>query len=193
VDWALPEEAVRGATAIEFSWVGETARHVGSVVHRWLQRIAEDGRRGWDKPRIEGMRARLREELAMRGIPDLELDAAAARAADALANALEDERGRWLLGPQNEARNEYRITAVIDGERRNLVIDRTFLDAQGRRHIVDYKTSSHEGADLEGFLDQERERYRAQLERYARAFSGGPARLGLYFPLHSGWRDWDPE
>ena len=28
--------------AIEFSWAGETARRIGTVVHRWLQRIGED-------------------------------------------------------------------------------------------------------------------------------------------------------
>jgi hypothetical protein len=61
-------------------------------------------------------------------------------------------------------------------------------DANGERWIVDYKTSSHEGADPEGFLDRERERYAAQLARYARA-AGGGHRLGLYFPLLRGWRE----
>ena len=131
-----------------------------------------------------------RDELAMRGIPESELDAAAARVMAALANSLEDERGRRSLGPQAQARNEFRITALIDGERRNLVIDRTFVDADGRRRIVDYKTSSHEGADVESFLDQERERYRAQLERYAVALAADESDLGLYFPLLSGWREW---
>ena len=98
-------------------------------------------------------------------------------------------RGRWLLGPQREARNEYAITAVIDGERRNLVIDRTFVDAEGRRWIADYKTSAHEGADLEAFLDSERVRYEKQLARYAIALDE-EAELGLYFPLLSGWRHW---
>jgi hypothetical protein len=58
---------------------------------------------------------------------------------------------------------------------------------------VDYKTSSHEGAGLEAFLDREQERYRAQLERYAalmRRLGPEPVRLGLYFPLLAGWRDW---
>ena len=102
------------------------------------------------------------------------------RVATALANALADPRGRWLLGPQRDANNEYRLTAVIDGERRNLVIDRSFTDRDGKRWIVDYKTSGHEGADVEGFLDREQERYRAQLARYAagararRAGDAGP-------------------
>jgi hypothetical protein len=64
------------------------------------------------------------------------------------------------------------------------------------RWIVDYKTSSHEGAGLDAFLDNERERYRPQLERYAslvRALGPEPIRLGLYFPVLSGWREWGAE
>jgi ATP-dependent exoDNAse (exonuclease V) beta subunit len=74
-----------------------------------------------------------------------------------------------------------------------VVIDRTFIDASGVRWIVDYKTSRHEGAGLDAFLDSERERYRPQLERYAtlmRKLAPEPVRLGLYFPLLGGWREW---
>jgi len=190
VNWVSLQDEGRVGEQIEFSWVGETARHIGSVVHRWLQRIAEDEMQGWDRARLEKMRKAFRNELGMRGIPETEIDAATARVVAALATSLEDERGRWLLGPQKEAKNEFRITALIDGERRNLVIDRTFIDSDGKRRIVDYKTSGHEGADVEGFLDQERERYRDQLERYALALGEHQTSLGLYFPLLSGWREW---
>jgi len=74
------------------------------------------------------------------------------------------------------------------------VFDRTFVDAEGVRWIVDFKLSRHEGADKEAFLDAERERYRDQLEKYARAMHGmdqRPVRLGLYFPLLRGWREWE--
>ncbi len=190
VKWDAPQEVEGAGDDIEFSWVGETARHVGSVVHRWLQRIADDELDGWDPARVERMRRTFAAELTMRGIPETELSGAAERIVEALTRTLQDSRGRWLLGAQREARNEYRITALVDGERRNLVIDRTFVDAHGRRHIVDYKTSSHEGGEPEGFLDSERERYRQQLERYAIALGAGDVDLGLYFPLLSGWRAW---
>jgi ATP-dependent exoDNAse (exonuclease V) beta subunit len=190
VNWTSLQDEDRVGEQIEFSWVGETARHIGSVAHRWLQRIAEDEMQGWDRARLEKMREAFRGELGARGIPETEIDAATTRVVAALANSLEDPRGRWLLGPQKDAKNEFRVTALIEGERRNLVIDRTFVDSEGRRRIVDYKTSGHEGADVAGFLDQERERYRRQLERYALALGADESDLGLYFPLLSGWREW---
>jgi ATP-dependent exoDNAse (exonuclease V) beta subunit len=189
--WSAPKDSERSQDEIEFSWVGETARHVGSVVHRWLQRIAEDEMNGWSRARVEKMRNAFRDQLAAHGVEEKELAAAAERVGRALANSLDDPRGKWLLGPQSEARNEYRLTAVVEGERRNLVIDRTFTDSDGKRWIVDYKTSGHEGTDVQDFLDRERVRYSVQLERYARALGGEEqASLGLYFPLISGWREW---
>src|SRR4029079_13089142 len=150
VRWRPAGEA-RIVDGLEFSWVGDTARRIGSVVHRRLPRIAGEEARGWNRARIEKERSALRRELAARGVADSELDRAVERAAIALAQALEDERGRWLLGPQRAARNEYRISAWIDGVRRRLVIDRCFEDTEGRTWIVDYKTSGHEGADVEAF------------------------------------------
>ena len=187
--WEAPPET-RAYDEIEFSWVGDTARRVGSAVHRWLQRIAEDEAKGWDGARIERERAAIRKALAARGVPERDLERACDRVIAALSASLEDSRGRWLLGPQRNARNEYRISTATGGVRQMLVIDRVFEDAEGRTWIVDYKTSSHEGSDLDRFLGQEEDRYRAQLERYAAALGRPDARRGLYFPLLKGWREW---
>jgi ATP-dependent exoDNAse (exonuclease V) beta subunit len=76
-----------------------------------------------------------------------------------------------------------------------MVIDRTFIDSDGTRWVVDYKTSTHEGAALEAFLDNEQQRYREQLERYAALVSRlgpEPVKVGLYFPLLRAWREWLP-
>lgn len=67
-------------------------------------------------------------------------------------------------------------------------------DGQGIRWIIDYKTGSHEGSDINAFLDSEQNRYRGQLERYAALMQqwdkAHTIRLGLYFPLIGGWREW---
>src|SRR5690606_35664157 len=110
--WNAPADAVRVQYALEFSWAGGTARHVGTVVHRWLQRIAEDGAAAWDGPRIGAQMPAIRAALAAQGVGDGELDDAAARASRALANCIADERGRWILGRQDQARSEWRLTGV---------------------------------------------------------------------------------
>ena len=189
VAWSSgPEE--RSQSEIEFSWVGDTARRVGSVVHRYLQRIAEDEAKDWSRKRIEAEKPAIAAALAARGVVEAQIDAATARVMQALTGALTDKRGLWLLGPQRKASNEYRLSTLVDGVHRMLVIDRLFEDDVGDTWIVDYKTSEHQGADLERFLDEEKKRYRPQLERYAVATGNEGARRGLYFPQHKGWREW---
>ena len=184
--------------SIEYSWAGEAARLVGNVVHRWLQRIAMEGVENWDVARIEVLRNTFRSQLVACGMVShgSEMNTAIDRVMVALTHAVSDPRGRWLLGPQQDARSELRITAISGEAYLDHVIDRTFRDKNGQRWVVDYKTSSHEGADVEGFLNREQERYRFQLDRYAtlmRTLDGQPVRRGLYFPLLKGWREWGDE
>lgn len=198
VRWSALQHITPVQGDIEYSWVGETARRIGSVVHRWLQRIAEDEVKNWSMARIQLLRDTFKYQLVACGMDynDGDTDVAVGRVITALAHAVDDTRGQWLLGPQQNVRNELRMTAVIDGMYVNVIIDRTFCDAEGQRWVVDYKTSSHEGTDLDGFLDREQERYRFQLDRYAavmRLLDGRPVRRGLYFPLLKGWREWGDE
>ncbi|MGE3425027.1 MAG: UvrD-helicase domain-containing protein, partial [Dehalococcoidia bacterium] len=183
VEWKVVEEG-REEEPIEFSWVGETARHVGTVVHRWLQRIAEDELRGWDKERIEGLVPQFRQDLERKGVQTSEIEMAAGLVKTALVNTIEDERGRWILGPHQEAWTEYRFRTR---EGRRLVADRRIREEGGEEWVIDYKTSRHEGADVEGFLDRERERYAAQLKQYSEHL--GNAKMGIYFPMLRGWRE----
>jgi ATP-dependent exoDNAse (exonuclease V) beta subunit len=122
---------------------------------------------------------------------------AAAEAADVRSDgggAAARSARAWLFDPSHEdARSEWAVTGVDGGEVVHVVVDRTFV-ADGERWIVDFKTGAHEGADPAGFLDGEVERYRPQLERYARIVGAlDPAhriRLALYHPrVPGGWRE----
>jgi len=190
VKWTAPEEG-RQEEEIEFSWAGETARHVGTIVHRWLQRIADDELRGWDAKRVDALKKRFEKELERRGVPHSDLKVSGELVTTALKNAISDERGRWVLGPHPEAQSEHRIRVSGAAGANTYIVDRIFRTAEDVRWIVDYKTSRHEGADVEAFFEREKERYRSQLERYAAALAAGRSALGLYFPLLVGWREWE--
>ncbi len=182
--WSISEEG-RQEEEVEFSWVGETARHVGTVVHRWLQRIAEDELRGWDASRVDSLKPRFAQELSRRGVPPADLERSSDLVATALKNTLSDDRGRWILSPYPFARTEYRMRVASPSGARLVVMDRVFKDGD-QTWIVDYKTSRHEGTAIDAFLDRERDRYEAQLRAYGDLLVGSAQ--GLYFPLLLGWR-----
>ena len=87
---------------------------------------------------------------------------------------------------------ELPLSGLWNGKVESVVIDRVRIDEEGVHWIIDYKTSTHEGGDLEGFLQQESERYRPQLQKYAavyKAFSNTEVRVALYFPMLQAFRE----
>jgi ATP-dependent exoDNAse (exonuclease V) beta subunit len=176
--------------AIEFSWARQTARRVGTVVHEALERYGRASLPSLaDLPHL---RPRLVSRLEALGVEADRAREGAEVALRALASTLSDERGRWLFDPAHaEASSELALSGVRGGHIVNAVIDRTFVTA-GTRWVVDFKTSPHEGGDLQTFLDEEVKRYEAQLHRYAQLARGlgpQPVRAGLYYPLLSAWRE----
>src|SRR5688572_27379078 len=137
VRWASSPEG-REEEQIEFSWAGETARHVGTVVHRWLQRIADDELRGWDGKRIDALKKKFAKEFERRGVPPRDLKASTESASVALKHTISDERGRWVLGPHPEARSEHRLRMRSKDGVRIYVIDQLLRDTAGDRWIVDF-------------------------------------------------------
>jgi ATP-dependent exoDNAse (exonuclease V) beta subunit len=178
---------------LPFDWARETAKHVGTIAHRLFAQIAREGIAAWDPSRLDALEPRLRTELAAAGVDESELAGAVAQAIGAVHRLLADPRGRWCFDPGHaEAMSEWALAGWDGSGLAHITIDRTFV-SEGERWIVDFKTGTHEGADREAFLDRERERYRDQLERYAkfvRALDARPIRLGLYHPLLGGWREW---
>jgi ATP-dependent exoDNAse (exonuclease V) beta subunit len=203
VDWVMPEaeagpvrvptplvQAPLPGTDIEFEWAGRTIQHVGTAFHRCVRLLGGEP----DSARVRSLRRIHEVMLRDLGVPAAELPAAADEVEIALLHLVGDARGRWLLDPAHaEAREEYSLSGLHQGQLISVALDRTFVAEDGTRWIVDYKTSRHEGPDLDAFLDREQSRYRGQLERYAALMRGmdeRPIRLGLYFPLLTGWREW---
>ncbi len=179
-----------------FDWAGEPARLTGTIVHRVLYLVAEQGLRVWDRERVRGCRAAWAVELETRGLERAAIERVVGDVEKALRFSLDDPKGRWILDEtRGDAHNEYDLSGMVNGRLVRGILDRTMTDTDGVCWIIDYKTGSHRGRghDLATFLDNERERYRSQLEEYAILMSrmtAAPIRLGLYFPLAQGWREW---
>jgi ATP-dependent exoDNAse (exonuclease V) beta subunit len=176
----------------EFSWVGETSRHIGTVVHAGLESFASASALP-SRAQIQADRDTYRHQLLRHGVPERDLARATDLVVEALTRTVEDRRGRWIFAPEHrEAHSELALTGLAAGRLTGVVIDRSFVDGEGTRWVIDFKTSRHEGGGLEVFLEQEMNRYRPQLETYvalARGLGPNPVRAGLYFPLLGAFRE----
>jgi ATP-dependent helicase/nuclease subunit A len=197
VEWDHPAIERERQPHAAFEWASDRARFAGDALHGFLQRMAREGLDGWDENVVRSRRGTYRAVLANLGVPPADLRWAVERVEAGLVRTLGDPRGRWCLEDHADAASELPIAGWFGGTLSEAVIDRTFVDESGVRWIIDYKTSQPAGEDLENFLQAEKERYREQLERYARLLSqreidssARPTRLGLYFPLLGAWLEW---
>ncbi|MGB5335266.1 MAG: UvrD-helicase domain-containing protein [Woeseiaceae bacterium] len=198
--WSLPSvAALPGARTegpsladdqpVEFYWVGTEARLAGTVVHRWLHAFAEERARA-ELAALSGYRPVTQRWLKEMGVGDIMANDIAGRVEVALQNIIQDEKGQWVM--HGEGRAELPLTGLYDGAVESVILDRVRVDEDGTHWIIDYKTSAHEGGNLEGFLRAEAERYRPQLKKYKviySAYAGAPVRCALYFPLLQTFRE----
>lgn len=155
--------------------------------------------------------------LQQQGVVGEQLGEALSRVELSLNHALNHPKLRWALSSTHaESATELALSSfglafdddsvnddseVIDasgqlevlGGTQHHIVDRTFVDEQGIRWIVDYKTSYwHDDMSVtrEAFIQSKVEEYRAQLERYGKLFSLIETRSQkhvLYFTYLDEW------
>ncbi|MEL6870185.1 MAG: UvrD-helicase domain-containing protein [Pseudomonadota bacterium] len=185
----------QATTTVSFDWAGSDARHVGTVVHHWLFRLAGDAHPARSLPGHDRLMQTSRVALRRLGVSGAALDDAAKRVADAVVAGVNSDPGQWLL-TNRHADSEAEMTIAVangDGSARRFIIDRIIRDKDGTLWIVDYKTSLHEGGGIAAFFANEAVRYRDQLQGYRGAVEALFASQGrdcesiktaLFFPAY---------
>jgi ATP-dependent helicase/nuclease subunit A len=191
---------VLNAQPYAYQWQLYPERALGTVIHRLLYQISQDGLLQWDNKKIMATQAMFTRLLAQNGLLASQIPQALAKLNTCLEKTLADPRGRWILSQQHQyAQSEYAITAVLNGQIQSLVMDRTFIDRSTNiRWIIDYKTTNYQGTKPEEFLKCVMQQHQQQLNNYAKALlleaescRSQSIRCGLYFPLTSLWCEWE--
>ncbi len=161
---------------------------IGTVVHRLLELLARYGMAQWRGHDIVQRQMVAGQLLRQMGVADADIETASAQVVASIERAVADRRGNWLLSSEHgEAVAEWELLAA--GKR--YVIDRSFVDEEGSRWIVDYKNSvPRENESIEQFSQRELATYGAQLQLYRElvsSFDKRPIRTALYFPRIAHW------
>lgn len=181
----VPDQRGPGETAtIEYEWATAVATGVGIVLHDWLQYNGENVLNIEIGPDLV---KRWRAELLNLRVQHNALDYAVQRLVVAIKNIQSHREAHFLFRHYPEANNEFTLSAIENGSVNRYRLDRTFVDDNGTRWIVDYKSTVHDDGDSAQFAtEQVRSRHKGQLEKYGFLFSqvdARPIQLAVYFPL----------
>jgi len=183
------------------------ARAFGNAVHAFAEmltkRLAEGASVDALSREVAGWTPRIAAVLRGDGLAPVVVDRLVARVKTALGNMLTDAEGLWVLSPHEEAMSELALTSW-DERRSSVRLDRLFLAGQRPLDagndclwIIDYKTAAHGREGVEEFLAEERVKYKAQMDAYARMMrdrvEAGRLRVGLYYPMLPRLVWWEPE
>ena len=138
--------------ALEFGWATEVATSVGIVMHDWLQfnqqtlldvQINEQTLKKW------------RQRLAFMGVSNNRLAFAVERLHKGVKLMQADIQAHFLFKDYTIQKNEMALATFENGMVHQYRIDRTFVDENDTRWIVDYKTTYTQAENIDSFVDQQ--------------------------------------
>ena len=109
-----------------------------------------------------------------------------------LIKTLRDPRGRWILEPHREAECEAREAGFVDGQLVEATIDQTSSMSRTCAGSSTTKAARTKAAIWKRFSTTKKlvTRNNWSATRDCCSSGTGRIRLGLYFPLLGGWREW---
>lgn len=200
VDWVNPVKEIQSTDHLSyhnkksgFMLPEHHPRIIGIIIHKLLQQVCRFGSTWWVTKSLNQKKLYLQTQLIQGGMLGSDVTAAIDQIFLAVDNTLNDPRGQWIVQAHRESLNEFHISSIIENKVQSFILDRTFVDANEIRWIIDYKTSKPTNKDIQEFIAAEQEKYTKQLSQYANAIrqiDSRPIQLGLYFPFLPEWCEW---
>jgi ATP-dependent exoDNAse (exonuclease V) beta subunit len=185
---------------------GLHSRTLGSGVHRLLEELAHlRATLDWDSAiaALHTLEPAIVAQIRATGFPASEASSIATQAIKLALNAANDAVGQWILSPHTDAASEAGWVGIVDGDLRQVRVDRVFragpvpiADGDDTWWVIDFKTAHADDVDPASVLPVFRAAFAPQLEMYSallRNLHGANANLraGLYYPRMSVLDWWE--
>ncbi len=170
---------------------------IGTCVHKIFEQLAESEQGLPSVSSIQGQQAIWRCRLLQLGVNSQAIDNALSVVESAVSAVLKDVTGKWVLSSEHRsAKNEWPLSCLsgdVSSPVYHYVIDRSFIDENNVRWIIDYKISApSELVSADDFIAQQKKVYSPQLANYKEAVTQFDllsdelvvdTKCALYFPL----------
>jgi len=146
-----------------------TAR-IGEIIHQELEDYANNEGKSSYLKLLQTKKAYWSLQLRNATDSKQELSNSLEMISESIHRTLEDEDLNWIFDDnQEKSQSELSISSLHKGIIQNHLIDRTFIDKENVRWIIDYKSGKPNGDESE-FIENQTKRHEAQLRRYKRLF-----------------------
>ena len=144
------------------------ASKIGTLIHKVFETYTRSNNKPDYLAQLEKVVAFWELSLRPLQLPSVEMERILNHMKATVLKTLSDPKINWIFDNQHrEGACELRISRQHNGHTQQFVIDRTFVDQDDTRWIIDYKTSQQQPEQTESeFIRSQTEKYRSQLENY---------------------------
>lgn len=156
--------------------------HIGTLVHLYLQLIAENGLENWPVSRLATLENAMERWFRQKTGDIKTSQLAANRVRTLLQTTLQSDQGRWVLQTRASAGSELAIDLQENKTTARKIVDRSFIE-DGVRWVIDYKSVSLAEDSADAKFEAISAQYQQQLDGYAALFKeeGLPIQKAIYF------------
>lgn len=163
-----------------------TAALIGTLIHESLETYVTAMQAEAGKHRLDKLEPYWRICLSKVLDSEAERDAAVRIIRDSVLASIEDEIDSWIFDHSLQASScEMEISQRTDFGSKKFIVDRSFIDKDGRRWIIDYKTARPaDSQNHQDFINVQCELHREQLQNYKLLFEemeSRPIKIALFF------------
>lgn len=164
---------------------------VGNLVHAIFEQMVGDDMQNWRTADLALKMPLYQKCLSQQGLANEQMPQALERVQKSLKHAVNNLKFCWAMQDNFiESACELPLTSMDEQGVLNHIVDRTFVDEQGVRWIIDYKTSVCDSKNVKGFIEKQSQHYLPQLQRYGALFDKieqCPQKWVLYFSYIDQW------
>lgn len=166
----------------------EIIHFIGNIIYLLLQQISQKGLAKWQQE--NNYRNYCLYLLKQHGIKSDELEKYFNTIKNYLDNIVADDLASWIFdNSYAHHASRYALTILINEKITNLKIDKTFIDNNQTRWLINFK-SDYTNDNLDIFFTEKNMLYFETLEQCAHALQkteNNKIKLGLYYPLLNHW------
>lgn len=164
----LANQAIQSPVELPDAFTPAQEARLGTLIHKSLEAISRSGDISLNKDRISKLRHYWGIQLRSNAGSDKELQSQLTQVEQALTLTLQNTELAWLFaGNAGEQESEAGISRRHSAGVNRFSVDRSVIDADGTRWIIDYKTAMPvDGQSEAQFVAEQIERYRPQLTNY---------------------------
>ena len=144
---------------------------IGELIHEVLEDYAMDGNKSVFLDKLPLRENHWKCQLQNHTTSDTSVNESIEFIFNSIKNCVTNSDLSWIFDESNNtSKSEHEISWSQNGKVRTYIIDRTLIDSDGVRWIIDFKTGMPQGESKEEFIRHQKELYKPQLQRYSDVF-----------------------